>query len=239
MWEAISAIAFPLPSNPLLVLFPAIAASAQFSTGLNEAQGTNFNYSKFFDSSKTPLALKIPSRVGMVALYSPAALTAAAAAFNSDGTVMILSSMLALHFVKRVLESLFLHRYSGIMAADTLATILFHYLSSTALIIYTQWLTVEEAAPSVDLKPAGIFLFSIGIFGNLYHHCLLCNLRREGDKQYKIPHGGLFGLVTCPHYLFEILIFVGIACASQTACAFCVMMGTIFYLMGRSWATRK
>ncbi|PPS03344.1 hypothetical protein GOBAR_AA17323 [Gossypium barbadense] len=39
------------------------------------------------------------------------------------------------------------------------------------------------------------------ISGNFYHHYLLSKLRTNGDKEYKIPKGGLFELAICPHYL--------------------------------------
>lgn len=45
--------------------------------------------------------------------------------------------------------------------------------------------------------------------------------------------------MACPHYLFEAIEFVGIALISQTLFASGVLVGTLGYLMGRSWATRK
>ena len=130
-------------------------------------------------------------------------------------------------------QSLFLHRYRGSMPLNSLASISAGYLFITVFIIYAQ----GTVAPSLDLKPAGIILFIVGISGNLYHHYLLSKLKQGRERGYKIPTGGLFGFVTCPHYLFEILTFAGIACASQTVYSFSVMASTTFYLMGRSWAT--
>jgi len=82
-------------------------------------------------------------------------------------------------------------------------------------------------------------LFLIGISGNFYHHYLLSKLRGEGEREYRIPKGGLFELVICPHYLFEIIGFLGISFISQTSYAISFTLGSIFYLMGRSYATRK
>ena len=60
-----------------------------------------------------------------------------------------------------------------------------------------------------------------------------------GERQYRIPTGGLFGLAACPHYLFEIVGFFGFAMIAQTAHALAVASGTAAYLAGRSCATRR
>ena len=60
--------------------------------------------------------------------------------------------------------------------------------------------------------------------------------KRQG---YKIPRGGLFELVACPHYLFEIIMFLGLAMIAQTVFALAVAFSTAAYLAGRSCATRR
>jgi steroid 5-alpha reductase family enzyme len=134
---------------------------------------------------------------------------------------------------------LFVHRYSGGMVLDSVITISLSYFSSTATMMYAQLLSQGISEPPVDLKYPGILLFLIGTSGNLYHHYLLSKLRGEGDKEYRIPKGGLFDIVICPHYLFEIIGFLGISFISQTLYAFSFTLGTILYLMGRSYATRR
>ncbi|CAA7388118.1 unnamed protein product [Spirodela intermedia] len=242
MWDVVRSFTFPLPPSLLASAMPAITATSHAIGGFNETLGSHVKYSKFSETGEQ-LGPKVRSKLSMVAVYSPS-LAAAVAALalpavrEAPGAALVVA-MLGLHFFKRLLESLFLHRYSGTMALESVATISFCYLINTSFIIYTQYLTLGTAPPPVDLKPPGAALFAVGICGNLYHHVLLCRLRKEGEGGYKIPRGGLFGLVTCPHYLFEIMVFAGIACASQTVYSFCVMAGTAFYLMGRSWATRK
>ncbi|KAH7536867.1 hypothetical protein FEM48_Zijuj03G0031700 [Ziziphus jujuba var. spinosa] len=137
------------------------------------------------------------------------------------------------------MQVLFVHRYSGGMVLDSVIVITLSYFLSTVSIIYAQNLTQGLPDPPIDLKYPGVVLFLVGMFGNFYHHYLLSQLRGKGEKEYKIPKGGLFGLVICPHYLFEIMIFVGVSFISQTLYAFSFTAGTIFYLMGRSYATRR
>lgn len=58
-------------------------------------------------------------------------------------------------------------------------------------------------------------------FGNIlqYHsHSVLASLGRKtrgsGSRAspYKIPRGGAFELVSCPHYLAEIIVYIGLSC---------------------------
>lgn len=126
------------------------------------------------------------------------------------------------------------------MTLETAVTISLSYFLSTTTMIYNQYLIRGFPEPTVDLKYAGVGIFLLGITGNFYHHYLLSKIRETtGDKEYKIPKGGLFNLVICPHYLFEILGFVGASCISQTLYALSFTAGTMIYLIGRSYATRK
>lgn len=125
------------------------------------------------------------------------------------------------------------------MDVEAAITVTTSYFLSTVTTIYAQHLSRELPEPAIDLEYAGIGLFLLGIGGNFYHHVLLSKLRSGGEKQYRIPQGGLFGWVICPHYLFEILGFFGISCISQTLYSFSFTFGTAFYLIGRSYATWK
>jgi hypothetical protein len=141
-------------------------------------------------------------------------------------------------------QVLFVHRYSGNMPLATAATISTSYLLVTTVnMIYALHLCRDLPDPAIDLLYPGVLVFAVGIAGNLYHHYLLSRLRGGssggGDKGYRIPRGGLFELVTCPHYLFEIIGFFGFAMISQTVYALAVASGTAAYLAGRSCATRR
>lgn len=182
----------------------------------------------------------------MLFLYTPAFLAASASFFLSpsvDLRLLLLKSALSLHFFKRVLEVMFIHKYSGGMSLDVAFTISSGYFSSTALVLYSQSFTLGLPQPGLDLKFSGVVMFMVGIVGNLYHHVLLAKLRTEGEgggkKEYKIPKGGLFDTVICPHYMYEILVFWGFFMISQTIYSLSWAMGSTFYLMGRSYATRR
>ena len=136
-------------------------------------------------------------------------------------------------------QVLFIHKYSGGMTLESAIPITLSYFLSAATLIYSQHLTNGLPEPAMNLLYPGILMFVVGILGNFYHHYLLSNLRGKGEKEYKIPKGGCFELVICPHYLFEITMFYGIFFISQTLYALSFAVGTTFYLLGRSDSTRK
>ena len=85
----------------------------------------------------------------------------------------------------------------------------------------------------------GFLFFILGQSSNLYHHILLSKLRSGDTKEYKIPEGGLFSLVNCPHYLSEIIAWIGIAIMSK----YLIVYGLVFimssYLFARSINTSR
>jgi very-long-chain enoyl-CoA reductase len=134
---------------------------------------------------------------------------------------------------------MFIHKYSGPMILDSAIPIMLSYFMSTVTMIYAQHLTKDLPEPPINLLYPGIVVFLVTIIGNFYHHYILSNLRVKGEKEYKIPKGGLFGIVICPHYLFEIIDFYGVFFISQTLYSLCFAIGTTFYLLGRSYSTRN
>ncbi|URE05793.1 3-oxo-5-alpha-steroid 4-dehydrogenase [Musa troglodytarum] len=252
-----SNIFYPPPPSAFVAAMSVISCASLAHSGLSEVRGRHLQYSKFWNTgrpSDDARRARISSRAGMLLLYTPA-LASAAASFGvlAGERSLLLGLALLLHFFKRDFEVctisflvdcfrsyvLFIHQYSGNMMLDSAIPISLSYFLSTVCMIYAQYLTQGAPEPAVDLKHAGVVLFLVGIVGNFYHHCLLSKLREKGDKRYKIPKGGLFGLVICPHYLFEIIGFIGVSLISQTVYAFSFTAGTVFYLLGRSYATRR
>ncbi|XP_039140431.1 3-oxo-5-alpha-steroid 4-dehydrogenase 1-like [Dioscorea cayenensis subsp. rotundata] len=236
---------FPASASLFLTAMTVIGVTTSALGGISEATGKNIQYSKFLNAGASDISkeTKISSKAGMLLVYSPSLAAALASfavpGFAVAGRCLLVGIVLSLHFFKRVFEVLFIHQYSGQMILKSAITISMAYCINTVTLLYAQYLTQDTPEPSFDLKNAGILLFLIGITGNFYHHYLLSKLRKKKEKGYKIPSGGLFSLVICPHYLFEIIGFLGLALISQTLFSFSWFLGTLFYLMGRSHATRK
>ncbi|XP_057789211.1 uncharacterized protein LOC131006085 [Salvia miltiorrhiza] len=234
---------YPPPPSVVITAMSAIGLLSLSSAGWMEVKGKNMQYSKLLrvdDASKAKH--RVSSKVGMIAAYTPAFLAGIFSLFAfplGDLRFTLLRSAITTHFFKRLVEVLFVHKYSGFMETETMVSISMSYFLSSSTMIYTQQQMLQLQEPPIDLKYIGIPLFLVGIGGNFYHHFLLSKLRNKGEKQYKIPQGGLFSLVICPHYLFEIIGFWGISCISQTIYSVSVSLGTTFYLIGRSYATRR
>ncbi|KAM5549013.1 hypothetical protein ABKV19_000434 [Rosa sericea] len=253
---------FPPPASVFITAISVISFAGLANAGFSEVRGKHLQYSKFRKNnsnqsdSQTSKQINVSGRRGMQIAYAPAFLAGLTSLVffphNDDIRYLLLSSALTIHFLKRLLEVQFVHKYSGGMALDSAIPISLSYFMFTVTAIYTQHLTITQGLPEaqIDLKYPGILLFLLGISGNFYHHYLLSRMRSSSssspsnsksndDKDYKIPRGGLFELVVCPHYLFEIIGFVGFFFISQTLYAFAFVAGTAFYLTGRSYATRR
>ena len=55
----------------------------------------------------------------------------------------------------------------------------------------------------------GTLVFFCGFSLHVHSDHIIRNLRRTGEKTYRIPHGGLFRWVSNPHYLGEIIQWTG------------------------------
>lgn len=77
------------------------------------------------------------------------------------------------------------------------------------LVIWHQYRTHDFAMQGVGVFVAGNLL-------QFQSHWVLARLRRQlsiqgkKDGEYSIPRGGAFELVSCPHYLGEIVIYGGL-----------------------------
>lgn len=119
------------------------------------------------------------------------------------------------HFIKRELETVFVHRFSNdTMPLKNIFINSGHYWGSAALISY--FLTHPLYTPpnlTQAYVGAGIFFFSEIL--NFYCHLKLAWLRPVGTKVRKVPRGFLFDQITCPNYSFEITAWIGFAVMTQ------------------------
>lgn len=143
----------------------------------------------------------------------------------------------SLHFARRTLESAFLHRYTRtVSVADTAGEYVYYWG-------FAAWIAWTVASRTYHLPPQwalglGCGIFTVAEVGNFYSHVLLARLRpNASETARRIPRGFLFERVSCPHYLFEILSWVGFSIATQT------LGGLAFTALGAGilvgWATKR
>ncbi|EPQ54162.1 hypothetical protein GLOTRDRAFT_78098 [Gloeophyllum trabeum ATCC 11539] len=156
--------------------------------------------------------------------------------------------LVMLHFAKRELETLFVHRFShDTMPARNILKNSAHYhlLSGLALAYAIYSPTYSAASPYIrgtirdDLRfiwgCTALWLFSE--LSNLSTHLTLRNLRPPGTRQRAIPYGYGFNLVSCPNYFFECLAWTSVAAMTGSWVAW------IFVLVSTGqmaqWAIKK
>lgn len=150
-------------------------------------------------------------------------------------------ALVMLHFVKRELETLFIHRFSA--ASMPLLNIFknsAHYwlLGGANIAFWTYRSSAPAAGPSNPyITYVALLLYIIGEVGNLYTHVVLRNLRSSGGTERGIPQGWGFGLVTCPNYMFEAVAWVGVGLVTWSWSA-AVFLAVALVPMGL-WARKK
>eukprot|EP00484_Ammonia_sp_Unknown_P010321 CAMPEP_0197074018 /NCGR_PEP_ID=MMETSP1384-20130603/210899_1 /TAXON_ID=29189 /ORGANISM="Ammonia sp." /LENGTH=319 /DNA_ID=CAMNT_0042512859 /DNA_START=10 /DNA_END=967 /DNA_ORIENTATION=- len=214
-------------------------------------------YSRYYQDKAQPISLESVSQT-LRSLTS------------KEKYVLAPTAMVFTHFLKRILECTFLHKYSaknvrlvgalGISASYAMLNMGCMYFQNQAPSEYHEtdgesaqvfgclaWLVNQAPSEYHETRwriGAGVWL--LGLVGNLYHHYILSTLRKDAKsvqtesdnkKKYTIPSGGLFGYVWCPHYLFELMGWYGIAITSNTL-NYWLMAGVYSsYLSGRAKST--
>lgn len=113
------------------------------------------------------------------------------------------------HYIKREVETLFVHRFSNeTMPFTNVFKNSFHYWIIFGLINMYFFLHPDYTPPSWANE--GIFrvifyAFVLFEFMNLMTHIALKNLRKPGSSERGIPEGYGFGLVSCANYFWEAL----------------------------------
>jgi very-long-chain enoyl-CoA reductase len=132
-----------------------------------------------------------------------------------------------LHFLRRTAESLWVHRFSGRVVGPADYLIEYAYYWGFGV-----WIALSLGRDSYEpvsfaKYAVGLSLFAVGQIGNTWAHQKLRALRASsGEKAKRLPTGGLFSLVACPHYLFEITTWAGFAVLSWT------LSSAVFFLVG-------
>ena len=190
-----------------------------------------------------------PSRYAMLVIYSPSLITSVVLlllgrylpSMKNIPTRSLAAVLCAIHFAKRCLEVLFLHKYSGRTDKATPTQISVYYTLMTILVVYASGGNIDkDSGDNSNTMMCGTVLFAIGIIGNFYHHYLLAALRSKNTPatKYVAPRGGLFNYVATPHYLFELLGWLGIAICSNHLNVYLTFVCMSSYLSGRAVAQK-
>jgi very-long-chain enoyl-CoA reductase len=120
------------------------------------------------------------------------------------------------HYSKRILETIFVHRFSNdTMPIKNIFKNCGYYWGFAALVSYFVN-KPQFVEPLHNHVLFGAGLFFVSEIANFITHMQLRYLRPEGTRKRGIPRGFLFDLVSCPNYFMEILAWVGFSVMTQT-----------------------
>jgi len=150
------------------------------------------------------------------------------------------------HFIKRELETVFLHKFSAnsmplymIFRNSALYWLGFGICSATSIYAASSPLRYPVQARS-GLGPvdyAGFALFLVSEFCNFLVHKHFASLRSRGSTARGIPNCIGSSLVTCPNYMFEVLAWVGVlVIARDSVVAISLFLGSLYMA---SWSRGK
>jgi len=123
--------------------------------------------------------------------------------------------MALLHYVKRELETIFVHRFSAeTMPLSNLFKNCFGYfivfgVMTMYFFLHPGYQPPSWASDTYFFATTGAFL--VFEFLNLMCHVTLMNLRPPGTNQRKIPYGWGFDYVSCANYLWETCAWLAFA----------------------------
>ena len=123
------------------------------------------------------------------------------------------------HFLKRELETLFVHRFSNdTMPFFNLFKNCFHYwfvfgFLNAFFFFHPRYTPPSWASENTFKVLAGVF--GVFEFLNLMAHITLKNLRKPGSTERGIPKGWGFDQVSCANYFWEIMCWITFAAFSQ------------------------
>ncbi|KAH8818835.1 3-oxo-5-alpha-steroid 4-dehydrogenase-domain-containing protein [Flagelloscypha sp. PMI_526] len=163
----------------------------------------------------------------------------------------LIYGMVMVHFVKRELETMFIHRFShGTMPFFNVFKNSFHYHVLSGLFlaadIYRPKFSLTSdyiigtyrENPQVLQIAAGVWVWAQ--LSNFWTHWTLRNLRPAGTTKRAIPYGYGFSApfnVSCPNYLFDIIAWSVIAGLSGSYAAVFFLTVAIAQMM--VWAKKK
>lgn len=149
--------------------------------------------------------------------------------------------MFIAHFVKRELETAFLHRFSAAtMPAFNIFRNSFFYWATAGLIcaycIYSpQSFAARDNFGLLDY--VGIVLYLGGETCNFIVHNHLASLRKRGGTEKGIPSCIGSSLVTSPNYMFEVIAWLGVILISREWSVVLFISIGIWYM--KSWSRGK
>ena len=144
--------------------------------------------------------------------------------------------MIIFHYLKRVLESIFVHIQINSMEFKMFLIECLYYIIYFGLYAQKQIFKIEKDLDN-NIKYLYIVLFFISEINNYHCHIILRKIRLENENNREIPKGNIFKYVYCANYFWEICswTFISLFSSIKSIYFFTIMGGFIMTL----WASEK
>ncbi|KAJ3562851.1 hypothetical protein NP233_g9323 [Leucocoprinus birnbaumii] len=153
-----------------------------------------------------------------------------------------------LHFLKRELETIFIHRFSnGTMPLMNIFKNSGHYhIISGVLLAFdiyrpkysaTSPFIVDTYRNNQDFLYVAAGIWAFAELSNFHTHMTLRSLRPPGTRTRAIPYGYGFSLVSCPNYFFEIMGWTVVAVMTNSIAAWIFLAFSVYIMT--IWALKK
>jgi hypothetical protein len=194
----------------------------------------------------------LASYAGLWAYYASQNVAATGKLAPSPGYFVVCLVMWCGSFLKRCLEVLIVHRYSGTLPVFSNALIAWGYavlgLCSLVFANQVEGYALGAGSPTFAKDVVCYVVYVVGFVGNTVCHLKLRWVRDRaeaqgaGGKRYFAPSEIGFpfsNALVAPHYLFEIFIFVALGCFGATLTHWMLAVGVAGYLGNRSVSTHR
>lgn len=188
---------------------------------------------------RTVFLVEYAGPIAFILFYAarPSFLYGVKKAFNSTQVLFI--TLFAAHFIKRELETIFVHKFSRpTMPMKQIFKNSIYYWSFAAFIGYRLCHPMYTAPANFQQSLFGAGFMVANELLNLAVHLQLSWMRKgDGDQARQFPGGPLFSLVTCPNYFHEVMSWVGFSIGTN------IFSSWFFTLMGllqmTEWSLKK
>lgn len=165
----------------------------------------------------------------------------------------VLCTLTTLHFIKRELETTFVHRFSAAtmpfsyvfrnsahywVLSGLFMSLLFYGPTSTTTTAAAWWPRSLRAENNPAVLWGGVGLWVFAQLSNFSTHMTLRSLRPEGSTKRAIPKGYGFDAVTCPNYSFEVLGWAAVWAISGGNWSVALFIAVGGFTMAK-WAMKK
>jgi very-long-chain enoyl-CoA reductase len=187
---------------------------------------------------KTVFVVEYAGPIALMLLYAlrPTQIYSIQAALTDTQKLWI--GLFVAHFVKRELETFFVHKFSQpTMPLFNIFKNSTYYWSFAAFIGYFLC-HPQYTAPAHGLGTLAVGGWAASELMNFLVHFQLSRMRKDpNDKSRKAPRGGFFNLCSCPNYFFEVLGWVFFSLGTNIAMSWAFTFAGLVQMT--EWALKK